>query len=77
VLALRRRRGQLVKFRTAQINGLRSLLTGYGFVMPQGEAGIKKALAEGLQRLSGRLPAMVIDTLREQWERIGGPRAGK
>ena len=27
-------------------------------------------LAEALQRLADRLPAMVIDTLREQWKRI-------
>jgi transposase len=71
VLALHRMRQQLVKFRTAQINGLRGLLTEYGEVMCQGKVGIKKGLAEALQRLSDRLPAMVIDTLREQWERIG------
>lgn len=71
VLALHRMRQQLVKFRTAQINGLRGLLTEYGEVMSQGKVGIKKGLAEALQRLSDRLPAMVIDTLREQWERIG------
>jgi transposase len=70
VLALHRMRHQLVKFRTAQINGLRGLLTEYGEVMPQGKAGIKKGIADALQRLSDRLPALVIDTLREQWERI-------
>ena len=71
ILALHRMRQQLVKFRTAQINGLRGLLTEYGEVMPQGKAGIRKGIAEALQRLADRLPAMVIDTLREQWERIG------
>ena len=71
ILALHRMRQQLVKFRTAQINGLRGLLTEYGEVMAQGKAGIRKGLAEALQRLADRLPAMVIDTLREQWERIG------
>ena len=70
VLALHRMRSQLVKFRTAQINGLRGLLTEYGEVMPQGKVGIKKAIAETLQRLSDRLPSVVIDTLREQWERV-------
>jgi len=70
VLALHRMRSQLVKFRTAQINGLRGLLTEYGEVMPQGKVGIKKAIAEALQRLSDRLPSVVIDTLREQWERV-------
>ena len=38
VLALHRMRQQLVKFRTAQINGLRGLLAEYGEVMPQGRA---------------------------------------
>ena len=71
VLALHRMRQQLVKFRTAQINGLRGLLAEYGEVMPQGKAGVKKGIVEALQRLADRLPAMVIDTLREQWERIG------
>jgi transposase len=71
ILALHRMRQQLVKFRTAQINGLRGLLTEYGEVMPQGKAGVKKGIAEALQRLSDRLPAMVIDTLREPWARIG------
>jgi transposase len=71
ILALHRMRQQLVKFRTAQINGLRGLLTEYGEVMPQGKVGVKKGIAEALQRLADRLPAMVIDTLREQWARIG------
>ncbi len=71
VLALHRMRQQLVKFRTAQINGLRGLLAEYGEVMPQGKAGVKKGIVEALQRLAERLPAMVIDTLREQWERLG------
>ena len=35
ILALHRMRQQLVKFRTAQINGLRGLLTEYGEVMPK------------------------------------------
>ena len=71
ILALHRMRSQLVKFRTAQINGLRGLLTEYGEIMPQGKAGVRKGITEALARLSDRLPAMVIDTLREQWARIG------
>ena len=71
ILALHRMRQQLVKFRTAQINGLRGLLTEYGEVMPRGKAGVKTGIAAALQRLADRLPAIVIDTLREQWERIG------
>lgn len=70
MLALHRMRSQLVKFRTAQINGLRGLPTEYGEVMPQGKAGVKRDIANALARLEDRLPAMVIDTLREQWARI-------
>jgi transposase len=71
VLALHRMREQLVKFRTAQINGLRGLLTEYGEVMPQGRAGIKRDIPGALGRLSDRLPAIVIETLREQYARVG------
>jgi transposase len=71
VLALHRMREQLVKFRTAQINGLRGLLMEYGEVMPQGRAGIKRDIPGALGRLSDRLPAMVIETLREQYARLG------
>ncbi len=71
VLALHRIREQLVKFRTAQSNGLRGLLTEYGEVMPQGRAGIKRDVPGVLGRLSDRLPAMVIETLREQYARLG------
>jgi transposase len=70
VLALHRMREQLVKFRTAQINGLRGLLTEYGEVMPQGRAGIKRDIPGVLGRLSDRLPAIVIETLREQHARL-------
>lgn len=71
ILALHRMRSQLVKFRTAQINGLRGLLAEYGEVMPQGKSGVKSGIAEALRKVEDRLPAMVIETLREQWERVG------
>ena len=61
---------KLVKFRTAQINGLRGLLTEYGEVMPKGRAGMRRDIPAALERVSERLPAMVIETLREQWERV-------
>src|SRR5260370_1203719 len=70
IVALQRMREQLVKFRTAQSNGLRGLLTEYGEVMPQGRAGIKRDIPGALGRLSDRLPAIVIDTLREQYARL-------
>ena len=70
ILALHRMRQQLVKFRTAQINGLRGLLAEYGEVMAQGRAGMRRGMAGALARLSERLPAPVIESLREQWARI-------
>ena len=70
ILALHRMRQQLVKFRTAQINGLRGLLTEYGEVMPKGRAGMRRDIPAALERISERLPAMVIETLREQWARV-------
>ncbi len=72
VLALHRMRQQLVKFRTAQINGLRGLLAEYGEVMPRGRAGMRRDIAAALERVSERLPAMVVETLREQWARVAG-----
>ena len=68
VLALHRMWQQLVKFRTVQINSLRGLLTEYGQVMSVGRAALDKSMAGVLQRLSGRLPAILIDTLQEQWK---------
>ncbi len=70
VLALHRMRQQLVKSRTAQLNGVRGLLAEYGEVMPQGRAGVIRQLPAALGRLSQRLPALLIDTLREQFARI-------
>ncbi|KVT98498.1 transposase [Burkholderia ubonensis] len=67
VLGLHRMREQLVKFRTMQINGLRGLLTEYGEVMGKGRAALDKAIPSVLERLVDRLPAILIDTLREQW----------
>ena len=70
VLALHRMREQLIKFRTAQINGLRGLLAEYGEVMPKGRAGLKRDLPGALEQVSERLPAMAVDSLRDQWARV-------
>lgn len=70
VLAMHRMRQQLVKFRTAQINALRGLLTEYGEVMPQGRHGLVE-IPQVLARLMDRLPTVLIETLREQFARIG------
>ena len=50
ILALHRMRQQLVKFRTAQINGLRGLLTEYGEVMLRGWAGMRRGMPKAPPR---------------------------
>jgi transposase len=70
VLALHRIRKQLVKHRTAQRNELRGLLAEYGEVFGLGRAAFNAGMKETLAQLAERLPAMLIDTLREQWDEI-------
>lgn len=70
VLAMHRMRQQVVKFRTAQSNGLRGLLGEYGEVMALGRKALNEAMPGALQRLAERLPAALIDTLREQWNTL-------
>jgi transposase len=67
VLALHRMRQQLIKFRNMQINCLRGLLTEYGEVMGKGRSALDKAMPAALATVAERLPAALIDTLREQW----------
>ncbi len=67
VLALHRMRSQLVKCRTAQINGLRGLMCEYGEVMGLGRKPLNEGMPGALARLAERLPAPLIETLREQW----------
>lgn len=56
---------------SARINDLSGLLTAFGEVMPHGCAGIKRHMPGALWRLPDRLLAMVIETLREQYARLG------
>ncbi|CAJ0809135.1 IS110 family transposase ISBcen5 [Ralstonia psammae] len=67
MLALHRMREQLVRFRTMQINGLRGLLAEYGEVMSKGREKLNKEIPAVLERIADRLPAVLVDTLREQW----------
>jgi transposase len=53
-----------------QINGLRGLLTEYGEVMGKGRAALDRAMPGVLERLVDRLPTILIDTLREQWNSL-------
>jgi transposase len=70
VLALHRIREQLIKVRTMHTNNLRGLLAEYGEVMPVRRAGLNKGLPAALERLSQRLPAMLIEGLRQQWSEV-------
>ena len=70
VLALHRIRQQLVIFRRSQSNCLRGLLGEYGEVMGVGRAAMNHAMPDLLLRLELRLPQVLIDSLREQWQRL-------
>lgn len=69
-LAMHRIRQQLVKTRTAQINALRGLLAEYGEVFAVGRAAFNAGMKTALARLADRLPAPLIDILRDQWQEI-------
>lgn len=70
ILALHRLRAQLLKFRIMQTNALRGLLYEFGEVLPVGYVALAKALPAALANLDARLPAVLVDSLREQWARI-------
>jgi transposase len=69
-LALHRLRAQLMKFRIMQTNALRGLLYEFGEVLPEGARALAKAWPGALARIEDRLPAMLLDSLREQWARV-------
>lgn len=70
VLAMHRIRQQLVKMRTAQMNALRGLLAEYGEVFGLGRKAFDAGMKASLERLAERLPAPLIDTLRDQWNEL-------
>jgi transposase len=53
-----------------QTNCLRGLLTEYGEVMSKSRAALDKGIPIVLEKLAERLPAVLIDTLRSQWNRL-------
>lgn len=70
ILALHRLREGLVKARTATINALRGLLAEYGEVFGQGRKAFDEGVPAALARLAERLPASLIDALRDQWNEV-------
>lgn len=69
VLTLHRVREQLMKMRQMQINQMHGLLYEFGAGVPAGRRSMADA-ARALTELADTLPAMVIETLREQLQRI-------
>jgi transposase len=72
VLMLHRMRSQLVEMRTMQVNQLRGLLYEFGAELPPGRSAGLARIPDALAELETVLPAMVIDTVREQLKRIEG-----
>ena len=70
VLTLHRMRSPLVKIRTMQVVQLRGLLYEFGADLPQGRQRGMDRIPSELEELSERLPAMVIEALREQLKRV-------
>jgi transposase len=70
VLTLHRMREQLVKIRTMQTNQLRGLLYEFGADLPVGRQRGMARIPEELAKLEPTLPAMVIETIRSQLERV-------
>jgi len=70
VLMLHRMREQLIKMRTMQVNQLRGLLYEFGAELPPGRSAGLECIPGELARLESVLPAMVIDTVREQLARM-------
>ena len=75
VLSLHRLRAQLMKIRIMQTNELRGLLSEFGVVLPEGHQALLKELPAALAELEQRLPAMLLDSLREQLVRINALQA--
>jgi transposase len=69
-LTLHRQRELMMKMRTMQTNALRGLLYEFGAVFGKGRKALLGEVEQALADLSGQLPQMVSDSLREQVARI-------
>lgn len=70
VLAMHRIRQGLMKTHTATINALRGLLAEYGEVFGKGRKAFDEGIKGALERLAERLPAPLIEALRDQWNEV-------
>jgi transposase len=62
--------GSTLKVRIMQANALRSILYEFGEILSEGYQLFAKEITPALASASERLPAMLVDSLREQWARI-------
>jgi len=70
MLAMHRIRQQLVRIRVMQVNQLRGLLYEFGIVLPQGRRASIEAAKVALASLGEQLPAMLADSLQDQFSRL-------
>ncbi len=69
-LVLHRQRQLLMKMRTMQTNALRGMLHEFGVTFPQGKRALTAQIAQGLQALEPSVPQPVLESLRQQWQRV-------
>lgn len=70
ILALHSMRDGLIKARTAQLHQLRAVFYELGIDLPEGRHWCVKHLPIAFERLEGKIPVMVIEALRGQFELI-------
>lgn len=69
-LTLHRQRELMMKMRTMQTNALRGLLYEFGATFSKGKVALLSDVETALDTLQTQLPAIVLDSLREQVLRI-------
>lgn len=69
-LVLHRQRQLLKKIKNMQTNALRGLLQEFGLVFAKGDKALFDKLEAALERLGEHIPQYVIDSLRDQLQRI-------
>jgi transposase len=72
MLGLHRIRAQLVKFRTAQVNGLRGLLYEFGITLKRGRQAALNEICERRAELEQTVPGLLWGAIEAQLARING-----
>ncbi|MEQ5802726.1 IS110 family transposase [Halomonas sp. H10-9-1] len=69
-LTLHRQRELLMRMKVMQINALRGLLYEFGAALAKGKNALFSEIEATLERLAGDIPQYVLESLREQVQRI-------